>query len=204
VESVRTVLKAARRRGVEFLTLYVFSTENWGRPKEEVDMLMELFCRSVLNEIKELAAEGVRVRMIGDRDGLPAEVRRHVEILESSTPGEGAGITLLFALNYSSRAEIAAACARIAARVADGSLATEDIDPEAVSAALYTAPYPDPDLIIRTGGDHRLSNFLLWQGAYSELYFTPVFWPDFGEESLNEAFAEYERRERRFGLLEGK
>lgn len=200
VESVRTVLKAARVHGIKYLTLYVFSTENWGRPKEEVDMLMELFCSSVVNELPELKAEGVRVKMIGDRDNVPAEVLNKIELLERETDG-GEVINLIFAMNYSSRAEITEACRRLANEVMEGKTEISAITPEMFSGALYTVPYPDPDLIIRTGGERRLSNFLLWQGAYSELYFTPVYWPDFGEKELDAALAEYASRERRFGVL---
>lgn len=200
VESIRAVLRAARAAGVEFLTLYVFSTENWGRPQAEVDMLMELFCSSVIKELPELKAEGVRVRMIGDRDSVPAEVAAKIALLESETAA-GEAITLIFAMNYSSRREITAACRRIAEEAKAGRTNAAVITDETVAGTLYTAPYPDPDLIIRTGGEHRLSNFLLWQGAYSELYFTPTYWPDFREREFDEALAAYASRERRFGLV---
>jgi len=201
VESVRTILKAARIRGVKYLTMYVFSTENWGRPKEEVDMLMELFCKSVINEIGELKREGVRVKMIGDRSTIPAKVLEHVDIIEHETRGNDT-INLIFAMNYSSRQEIANACRELADMSRTGKIDPTHITPDIFSNYLYTDSLPDPDLIIRTGGERRLSNFLLWQGAYSELYFTKTYWPDFGEKELDEALSDYASRERRFGLIE--
>ena len=200
VESVRTILKAARLRGIKYLTMYVFSTENWGRPREEVDMLMELFCRSVINEIGELKREGVRVKMIGDRSTIPAKVLEHVNILERET-GNNDTINLIFAMNYSSRQEITNACRELAEMSKRGEIESSDITPEILSKHLYTGSLPDPDLIIRTGGERRLSNFLLWQGAYSELYFTKTYWPDFREEELDKALSDYASRERRFGLV---
>lgn len=200
VESVRTILKAATMHGIEYLTMYVFSTENWGRPREEVDMLMELFCKSVIEELPELREQGVKVRMIGDRESLPPVVQEHVGMLEKETAGNST-INLIFAMNYSSLSEITNACRKIAADVGKGLLAPADITPETIRDALYTAGYPDPDLIIRTGGDQRLSNFLLWQGAYSELYFTTTYWPDFGEKEFAEALNDYASRDRRFGLV---
>lgn len=200
VESVRTILKAARVRGIRYLTMYVFSTENWGRPREEVDMLMELFCKSVINEIEELKREGVRVMMIGDRSSMPPKVLEHVDILERET-GSNDTINLIFAMNYSSRQEITHACRELTEMTKRGEIDPSDITPEILSEHLYTGSLPDPDLIIRTGGERRLSNFLLWQGAYSELYFTKTYWPDFGEEELDKALSDYASRERRFGLV---
>ncbi len=200
VESVRIILKAARVRGIKYLTMYVFSTENWGRPREEVDMLMELFCKSVINEIEELKREGVRVRMIGDRSTIPAKVLEHIRILEHETENNDT-INLIFAMNYSSRQEITNTCRELSEMSVKGEIELSDITPEFLSAHLYTRSLPDPDLIIRTGGEQRLSNFLLWQGAYSELYFTKTYWPDFREEELDEALSNYAVRERRFGLV---
>lgn len=203
VESVKTVIKAARRKGVPYLTLYVFSTENWGRPQEEVDMLMELFCLSVINEIDELKGEGVRVRIIGDKQGMPPKVAAHLHIIEQETAA-GDSINLQLALNYSSHLEIARTARMLAEKTVSGELKPEEITPEAIHEHLFTNEIPDPDLIIRTGGEQRLSNFLLWQAAYSELYFTPTYWPDFGDEAFDDALAEYARRERRFGVLDNK
>ncbi len=201
VESVRRVIRAATESGVAYLTLYVFSTENWGRPKEEVDMLMELFCQSIINETATLKAEGARIRVIGNRDTMPPKVNEHIDSIEKAT-AECNAVTVILALNYSARSEITRA-AKILAEVAAGcgGISPEDITEEVVSNALYTSPYPDPDLIIRTGGDCRLSNFLLWQGAYSELYFTPVFWPDFDGAEFGKALESYASRERRFGRV---
>lgn len=201
VESVRKIIKAARIKGIQYLTLYVFSTENWGRPAEEVDMLMELLCSSVVNEVDELKAEKVRVRIIGDRDKMSEKVIKHLDFIESETNTTDCVLTVILALNYSAKAEISRSARIIAEKVSSGELRVEDISQETISQTLYTNFAPDPDLIIRTGGECRLSNFLLWQGAYSELYFTDTYWPDFDAESLNKALDEYTRRERRFGLI---
>lgn len=200
VEPVRASLRAAARRGVKYLTLYAFSTENWGRPEREVDALMELFCQSVVRETPELVRQGVRVRMIGDRERFSQQVRQYLDRVEQETAG-GETLTLILALNYSSRSEIARAVRRIAGRVACKELLPDQIGEETVSGALDTAAYPDPDLIIRTSGECRLSNFLLWQASYAELYFPEVLWPDFTEAEFDRALEEYGRRERRFGLV---
>ncbi len=200
VESVRKAIRAAAERGVSFLTLYVFSTENWGRPREEVDMLMELLCQSVVNETEELRTQGAAVKIVGDREAMSPKVNEHIERIEKATAG-GNAITVILALNYSSRSEITRAARVLAEIAARGDINPREITEEVISNALYTSPYPDPDLIIRTGGDCRLSNFLLWQGAYSELYFTPVFWPDFDEAEFGKALDSYASRERRFGLV---
>ena len=200
VESVRRAIQAATRHGVRYLTLYAFSTENWGRPAEEVDSLMELFCKSVVNETPELIRQGVEVRMIGDRSRFSEKVRSYLAMAEEQTAG-GRTLTLILALNYSSRSEITHAVQQIAQRVEAGQIAPSEISEETISTALYTAPYPNPDLIVRTSGEQRLSNFLLWQAAYAELFFTPVLWPDFTEEDFAQALDEYARRERRFGLV---
>jgi undecaprenyl diphosphate synthase len=185
VDSVREAVRTAKANGVEYLTLYVFSTENWGRPRAEVEALMSLLCKCVRSETPELVERGVRIRMIGERSELPAEVQHDMAQIEADT-AQGTALTVLLAVNYSSRAEIARA-------VREGG--------EAFEEHLYTAGIPDPDLVIRTGGDHRLSNFLLWQAAYSELYFTPEYWPDFGRASFEKALADFGRRERRWGRL---
>lgn len=200
VEPVRASLRAAARRGVKYLTLYAFSTENWGRPEKEVDSLMELFCRSVVDETPELIRQGVRVRMIGERSRFSEKVQRYLAEAEERT-AQGDTLTLILALNYSSRNEIARAVRCIADEVAAGQLSAQEIDEGTIDRMLDTAPYPDPDLIVRTSGEYRLSNFLLWQASYAELYFPEVLWPDFTEEEFDRALDEYARRERRFGLV---
>ena len=200
VEPVRAALRAAARHGVKYLTLYAFSTENWGRPAAEVDALMELFCRSVVDETPELVAQGVRIRMIGDRNRFSEKVQRYLAEAEART-ADGRRVTLILALNYSSRDEIVRAVRGIAARVAAGETTPGAIDERTIAAALDTAESPDPDLIVRTSGECRLSNFLLWQASYAELLFTPVLWPDFTEEEFDRAVEEYARRDRRFGLV---
>lgn len=200
VEPVRAALRAAVRWGVKYLTLYAFSTENWGRPAEEVAALMELFCRSVVNETPELKRQGVRVAMIGDRSRFSEKVRHYLAEAEQAT-ADGRRLTLILALNYSSRSEIVRAVQHIAARVAAGVLAPAQIDEKILSGALDTAPYPDPDLVVRTSGEQRLSNFLLWQSSYAELWFPEVLWPDFTEADFDRAVEEYARRDRRFGLV---
>ena len=199
VEPVRASLRAAVRWGVKYLTLYAFSTENWGRPAEEVSSLMELFCRSVVNETPELVRQGVRIAMIGDRSRFSEKVQRYLAEAEQKTAG-GERLTLILALNYSSRSEITRAVRQLAARAAAGEITPESIDEAAISQALDTAPYPDPDLVVRTSGEQRLSNFLLWQSSYAELWFPEVLWPDFTEADFDRAVEEYARRERRFGL----
>ncbi len=200
VEPVRAALRAAARHGVKYLTLYAFSTENWGRPAAEVDALMELFCRSVVDETPELVAQGVRIRMIGDRNRFSEKVQRYLAEAEART-ADGRRVTLILALNYSSRDEIVRAVRGIATRIAAGETTPGAIDERTIAAALDTAEYPDPDLIVRTSGECRLSNFLLWQASYAELLFTPVLWPDFTEEEFDRAVEEYARRDRRFGLV---
>ena len=203
VETVRRVLVAARKTGIKYLTLYAFSTENWGRPQQEVSALMELICSSIEAETPELEKQGVRVRIIGDRSALSEKVLDHIRSIEAKTQ-HCEDINLILAINYSSKSELTHAVKTIARRTAEGSLCCDDITPETISEALYTAQWPDPDLIIRTSGECRLSNFMLWQGAYSELYFTDVLWPDFTEEDLRKAGESYSKRERRYGLVTSK
>lgn len=200
IEPVRASLRAAVRNGVKYLTLYAFSTENWGRPQKEVDALMELFCQSVVSETPELIRQGVRVRMIGERSRFSEKVRSYLAQAEEQTAG-GDRLTLILALNYSSRSEITRAVRSLAARAAAGEIDPATIDERTVSQSLDTADYPDPDLIVRTSGECRLSNFLLWQASYAELYFPEVLWPDFTEEEFDRAMAEYAHRDRRFGLV---
>ncbi len=196
IEPVRSSLRAAVRRGVKYLTLYAFSTENWGRPEKEVDTLMELFCHSVVSETPELIKQGVRIRMIGDRARFSQKVQHSLAEAEERT-ADGRVLTLILALNYSSRDEIVRAVRGIAGR----GLKPEQITESAISAALDTRDYPDPDLIVRTSGEQRLSNFLLWQASYAEMYFPEVLWPDWTEEEFDRAIAVYAGRERRFGLV---
>lgn len=200
VESVRRAVKAALRNGVEYLTLYAFSTENWGRPAEEVNALMEILCKSIVAETPELKAQGVRVRMIGDRSRFSERVREHLARIEEQT-AEQEKLTLVLALNYSARSELVRAARRLAEEAAAGKLDPAQIDEKKVADALYTDFCPDPDLIVRTSGECRLSNFLLWQASYAELYFPEVLWPDFTEEEFDKALAVYAGRDRRFGLV---
>ena len=200
VDSVRESIKAARRHGVKFLTLYAFSTENWGRPIEEVNALMELFCKSVIAETPELVAQGVKVVMIGRRDRFSERVCTHLEQIESDTAA-GDKLTLVLAFDYSSREELTTAVKGIAQRVAAGELNVEDIDEQTIAQSLYTAAIPDPDFIIRTSGECRLSNFLLWQSSYAEMYFPEVMWPDFKQSEFDKALEVYATRERRYGKL---
>ena len=200
VNSVRECIKAARRNGVKYLTLYAFSTENWGRPIEEVNALMELFCKSVIAETPELIKQGVKVVMIGRRDRFSERVCSHLQQIEHDTAA-GEDLTLVLAFDYSSRDEITTAVKSIARKVASGQMALEDISEQTIAQSLYTASIPDPDFIIRTSGECRLSNFLLWQASYAEMYFTPVMWPDFKQEQFDKALEAYASRERRYGKL---
>lgn len=197
-ESVRACIRVARSLGIRYLTFYTFSTENWARPVGEVDSLMELLCDSIVQEAPELVREGIRVRVIGGRGALSERVRRHVERIERETAAGGA-LTVVLAINYSSRSEITRAATKIATRAMAGELAPVMVTEQTLSDELYTTGIPDPDFLIRTGGELRLSNFLLWQAAYAELYFTPVMWPDFDQEQFSAALEEYAGRERRFG-----
>ena len=200
VKSVRTVVEAAARAGVKYLTLYAFSTENWGRPTAEVDAIMELFCRTVVGEGETLAAQGVRVKIMGERTRFSATVLQMIDRIETTTAA-GDRLTLVLAFNYSSRREMVLAMQSLAERVAAGEMRAEDIDEEAVAASLMTNGIPDPDLIIRTSGECRLSNFLLWQASYAEFYFPEVLWPDFDERAFAEALEAYAGRDRRYGLV---
>lgn len=203
VESVRAVVRAAAQRGVKWLTLYAFSTENWGRPAEEVDAIMELFCRTVVGETEDLASQGVRVRVMGERTRFSAKVLEMIDHIEHTT-SKAERLTLVLAFNYSSRREMVLATQSIARRVACGELTVEDINEVTFSSALMTSDIPDPDLIIRTSGECRLSNFLLWQASYAEFYFPEVLWPDFNEGEFDKALEVYAKRERRYGLVEAK
>ena len=198
VVSVREIVNACGEIGIQYLTLYAFSTENWNRPKAEVDALMELLVNTIRKEAEELRKNNVKLHTIGDFMSLPqicqTELNEAKEITAMNT-----GLNLILALSYSSRQELVNASRTLAARVCKGELKAEDIDETLFSDCLYTAQFPDPELMIRTSGEHRISNYLLYQLAYAELYFTNVHWPDFRKPNLIEALVNYQQRERRFG-----
>jgi undecaprenyl diphosphate synthase len=200
VKAVREVVRAAGELGIEFLTVYAFSSENWNRPVAEVSTLMSLLERSIERELPELMSRGVRFRVIGRPGGVPAAVRRGLDRVVEATAGN-TGLTLLIALNYGGRDELVDAARRLARDVRAGCLDPAEIDEARLSRALYTEGVPDPDLLIRTSGEMRVSNFLLWQIAYTELWMTPTLWPDFGPRDLYMAVAEFQRRDRRFGRV---
>lgn len=196
VETVRRITSECTRLGVKYLTLYTFSTENWNRPETEIAALMGLVLSSLEDEI--FMKNNVRFKVIGDIERLPVEVQRKLQETIDHTAGNTA-MTMVVALSYSSRWEITKAMKDIAKKVLDGQLSVDDITEDTVSQSLTTASIPDPDLLIRTGGELRISNYLLWQIAYSELYFCDTFWPDFNEADLHKAIADYQHRQRRFG-----
>lgn len=198
VKSVREVTEAAAELGVEYLTLYAFSTENWGRPKYEVNALMTLLVNTIRNEIKTLMDNDVKLNAIGQLKDLPSKC--YSELMEAiEKTKDNKRMTLTLALNYSAKWEIIEAVKSIASEVKNGDLEVENIDNQHFDNALSTAGFPDPELMIRTSGESRISNFLLWQLAYAELYFTPIFWPDFHREHFYEAILNFQNRERRFG-----
>ena len=198
VEAVRSVVEGASEIGIKYLTLYAFSTENWSRPQEEVDALMGLLVHAISEETDELLKSNVRLQVIGDVKSLPEHVQEKlawsIDKLKSSS-----GLTLVLALSYSSKWEIVEAVKKIAEQVKSGKLEPPEINCEMMDSFLHTSEMPDPELLIRTSGECRISNFLLWQIAYSELYFTPKLWPDFRKEDLYEAIFDFQNRERRFG-----
>ena len=196
VETVRRITSECTRLGVKYLTLYTFSTENWNRPETEIAALMGLVLSSLEDEI--FMKNNVRFKVIGDIERLPAEVQRKLQETIDHTANNTA-MTMVVALSYSSRWEITKAMKDIAKKAVDGQLSVDDITEDTVSQSLTTASIPDPDLLIRTGGELRISNYLLWQIAYSELYFCDTFWPDFNETDLHKAIADYQHRQRRFG-----
>ena len=203
VEAVRRTVRAAAELGIEFLTIFSFSAENWTRPPDEIRELMGLLRRFIRNDLAELHQSNVRVRIIGDREGLESDIARLLTEAEELTQ-KNDGLTLVVAFNYGARQEIARAARRIAEKVAQGELSPEAVNVETVGRYLDAPDLPDPDLIIRTSGEQRLSNFLLWQSAYSELVFLPVNWPDFDCAALEAAIREFRQRERRFGGLVAK
>ena len=196
VEIVRRITSECTRLGVKYLTLYTFSTENWNRPETEIAALMGLVLSSLEDEI--FMKNNVRFKVIGDIERLPIEVQQKLQETIDHTAGNTA-MTMVVALSYSSRWEITKAMKDIAKKAVDGQLSIDDITEDTVSQSLTTASIPDPDLLIRTGGELRISNYLLWQIAYSELYFCDTFWPDFNEADLHKAIADYQQRQRRFG-----
>jgi undecaprenyl diphosphate synthase len=198
VKATRTIVRTADALGLRFLTLYAFSTENWSRPKQEVSMLMRLLERSIRGELPELMERNIRLRMIGRPNGVPAPVQRGIDAVTRATE-RNTGLTLLMAFNYGGRDELLDAFRVVARRVATGELTPEDISEAHISSALYTRDIPDPDLLIRASGEMRISNFLLWQIAYTELWVTPTLWPDFRPIDLYRAIADYQGRTRRFG-----
>lgn len=200
VEAVRDVLKGCVDVGVKYLTLYAFSTENWNRPKDEVDGLMNLLVETISNEVTELNENGVRLLSIGDEVGLPDACRLELQKAKDATQNN-TKIDLILAINYSARWEILNAAKSLAAAVKYDKLTISGINDEVFSSYLSTKNVPDPELLIRTSGEYRLSNFLLWQVAYAELYFTDVLWPDFNREELFKAIVSYQSRERRFGMV---
>jgi undecaprenyl diphosphate synthase len=199
--SVRAVVRAAAKAGVQYLTLYAFSIENWRRPKHEVSGLMRLLVRYLRSEIDELNRNNVRLETIGRLEDLPKSAQRELGEARRRL-AKNTGLTLIVALSYGGRTELVDAMRRIAREVQTGRLRPEQIDEAVISGALYTAGFPDPDLLIRTSGEMRLSNFLLWQTSYTEIWITPTLWPDFREPDFLQALEEYRKRERRFGGIE--
>ncbi|MBN2283208.1 MAG: isoprenyl transferase [Deltaproteobacteria bacterium] len=198
-EAVRRVVRSCREWGIPYLTLYAFSVENWSRPRQEVNALTALLEDYLKSELRDMLENDIRLSMIGDAQALPQRVRKVLNETMENTEGNR-GMVLTLALSYGSRDEIVSAVKKIVNDSRAGLIDEKDITKERFSQYLFTARMPDPDLLIRTSGEYRLSNFLLWQTAYTELYFTDVLWPDFTREHLREAIADYQRRERRFGL----
>lgn len=203
VEALRRTLRAAQDLGIGYLTVYSFSSENWRRPPQEVSDLMGLLKRFIRKDLADLHKSNVRVRIIGSRQGLSEDIRILLDEAEVLTQ-HNTGLTFVVAFNYGGRQEIAEAARRLAADVVAGRASLDDITPEALDARLETRGMPDPDLVIRTSGEQRISNFLLWQGAYSEFVFTPVLWPDFDRAALEDAIADFRGRDRRFGGLSSR
>jgi undecaprenyl diphosphate synthase len=199
-EAVKRTVRGAGEIGIKYLTLFGFSSENWKRPESEVSDLMGLMRHYLRTELKELERNGARLRVLGEREGLASDIVDLIAEAEQRTAGNSR-IFVNIAINYGSRAEIARAARQLAQAVRDGKLAAEAVDENAISRALMTADMPDPDLVIRTSGEQRLSNFMLWQSAYAELMFVDTLWPDFGKPHLEAALADFARRERRYGAV---
>ncbi|MFP4102567.1 isoprenyl transferase [Coleofasciculus sp.] len=200
VDTLKRLLRCCDDWGIQALTAYAFSTENWGRPIEEVEFLMTLFERVLIRELKEMMEENVRIQFVGNLTALPQSLQNQIERAMTQTQNN-TGIQFTVATNYGGREEILQACRTIATQVQQGQLQPEDIDESLFSRHLYTANIGDPDLLIRTSGEMRLSNFLLWQMAYAEFYITDAFWPDFDREAFHQALIAYQKRERRFGKV---
>lgn len=198
VKAVRDTVEGAAELGLKYLTLYAFSSENWNRPKKEIEALMELLVNTILDETKTLMDNNVRLQAIGNLEDLPKKCLHNLNSTIEKT-ADNSHMTLVLALSYSSKKEIAQAVKSIVKKVQDGELTSENINEDTIQNHLFTHNIPDPELLIRTSGEQRISNFLLWQIAYSELYFTEIFWPDFRRENLLEAITNYQKRERRFG-----
>lgn len=200
VKAARAVVRAANELGIRYLTLYAFSSENWSRPLDEVSTLMRLLERSIDQELPELMANNVRLRVIGRPTNIPSPVKRGIDRVVAATAGN-TGMILLMAFNYGGRDELVDACRALAHQVQRAEIAPEEIDEVRIARALYTDGIPDPDLLVRTSGEMRISNFLLWQVAYTELWMTSTLWPDFGPRDLYLAVADFQRRGRRFGSV---
>ncbi len=198
VDTVRKVVEHCIQRGIEVLTLFAFSSENWRRPKKEVSLLMDLFMMALNREVKRLKRNNVRLRILGDKTAFPDKLQTRIEAAEKAT-AESTGLVLQVAANYGGRWDMTQAARRLAMKVQAGQLTPETITEETIAAELSFAGLPDPDLFIRTGGEQRLSNFLLWQSAYAELYFTDTLWPEFGKKAFDQAIVSFASRQRRFG-----
>lgn len=198
VEALRATLKACANFNIKYLTVYAFSTENWNRPKEEVEFLMSLLAKTIISEVPEFKKNDIRLRFIGDRNALNQELKEILEFGENETK-DCKTLNLQIAFNYGARMEITNAIKIIYKKIQNGEIIESQITEDTVSQNLYTSFLPDPDLLIRTGGEQRISNYLLWQCAYTEIYITDTFWPDFNEEALADAIIEFNSRSRRFG-----
>ncbi len=199
VKSVKNIVRACLRNNIRYLTLFAFSSENWKRPRKEVGLLMDLFLVVLDGEIRELDESGVQLRFIGDRNHIPADIQRAMEDAETQTASNNT-LTLVIAVSYGGRWDITQAAQRLAEQVKSEEVNVEDITEESLAENISTVDIPAPDLFIRTGGEHRISNFLLWQLAYTELYFTDTLWPDFNEMAFSMALKDYARRQRRYGM----
>ena len=199
IQAVKDAIEGSENLGVEYLTLFSFSTENWSRPQEEVNALMELLVKTITDEVPMMMKNNIRLQSIGDIDSLPKSANDKLAEAKNTT-SKNTGLTVILALSYSGQWELTQAARHIAQKVSEGKLKLEDITQQVMADHLETHGIPDPELMIRTSGEYRLSNFLLWQLAYTELYFTPVLWPDFRREHLIAAIQDFQKRERRFGM----